>query len=117
MEIPWTKAISMNLRGSVGGGSYPFQELTGELPIREPSPHGEEVLFQENDVVVANYAKAGRPTRTCFEEKRFEIVKEQLCPGDVLLINFGHDDANFSKGDLGNMIYIEKGLEPRSFSE
>jgi lysophospholipase L1-like esterase len=85
--------------GQCGWGSYLFGQLTGELPGRVPSPHGEGVLFQGNEVVVANYAKAGQSTRTFLEEKRFDIVKEQLCSGDLLLINFGHNDASFSKQD------------------
>lgn len=83
--------------GQCGWGSYLFQELSGELPIRVPSSHGEGVLFKGHELVVANYAMAGQSTRTFVEEKRFDIVKQQLCPGDVLLINFGHNDANFSK--------------------
>ncbi|HBO37000.1 MAG TPA: hypothetical protein DD633_10755 [Sphaerochaeta sp.] len=90
--------------GQCGWGSYLFGQLTGELPGRVPSPHGEGVLFQGNEVVVANYAKAGRSTRTFVEEKRFDIVKQQLCPSDVLLINYGHNDASFTKQERNTTI-------------
>lgn len=43
-------------------------------------------------VEVCNHAISGRSTRSFLDEQRFEPVKEAMQPGDVLLIQFGHND-------------------------
>ena len=45
------------------------------------------------DVTVHNHAKAGRSARSFLLEKRFEPVEQQLQPGDILLMQFGHNDV------------------------
>lgn len=44
------------------------------------------------DVKVCNHAMSGRSTRSFLDEGRFEPVREGLKPGDVLMIQFGHND-------------------------
>ena len=44
------------------------------------------------DVQVFNYAVSGCSTRSFLNESRFEAVKAAMQPGDVLLIQFGHND-------------------------
>ena len=43
-------------------------------------------------VQVANHAMSGRSTRSFVDEGRFDPVREGMQPGDVLLIQFGHND-------------------------
>ena len=43
-------------------------------------------------VQVHNYARNGRSTKSFWEEGRFEAVERELSAGDVLLIQFGHND-------------------------
>ncbi len=43
-------------------------------------------------VKVANHAMSGRSTRSFVDEGRFDPVREGMKPGDVLLIQFGHND-------------------------
>ena len=45
-----------------------------------------------DDVSVANHAMSGRSTRSFLDEGRFEPVREGMRPGDVLMIQFGHND-------------------------
>lgn len=45
-------------------------------------------------VVVANHAMAGRSTRTFRKEGRWDKVKENMKPGDYLLIQFGHNEGS-----------------------
>ncbi|PRD54209.1 rhamnogalacturonan acetylesterase [Sphingobacterium gobiense] len=45
-------------------------------------------------ITVANHAMAGRSTRTFRKEGRWDRVKENMKPGDVLLIQFGHNEGS-----------------------
>ena len=49
-------------------------------------------VFDEKKCVFQNQAKAGRSTRTYLDEGRWEEVYNSLEPGDVVLIQFGHND-------------------------
>ena len=46
---------------------------------------------------VVNLAKAGRSTRTFLGEGRLEPVKQEAAPGDLVLIQFAHNDENKDK--------------------
>ena len=45
-------------------------------------------------VVVRNHAIGGRSTRSFIDERRLDRIKQEIKRGDVLLIQFGHNDAN-----------------------
>lgn len=49
-------------------------------------------VFDSTKCVFQNQAKAGRSTRTFIDEDRWEEVYNSLEPGDVVLIQFGHND-------------------------
>ena len=49
-------------------------------------------VFDANKCVFQNQAKAGRSTRTYIDEGRWEEVYNSLQRGDVVLIQFGHND-------------------------
>lgn len=44
---------------------------------------------------VRNHAKGGRSARSFIEEKRLDAIAAELRRGDLLLIQFGHNDAKF----------------------
>lgn len=46
---------------------------------------------------IRNHAMAGRSTRTFLEEGRLERVLEEIGEGDLMLIQFGHNDENREK--------------------
>jgi lysophospholipase L1-like esterase len=46
------------------------------------------------DVVIHNEAIAGRSTKTFIAEGRLDRIAHELEPGDTLLIQFGHNDAD-----------------------
>ena len=48
---------------------------------------------------VVDKAKNGRSTRTFFEEGRWREIYEALQPGDLVLIQFGHNDQSKDKVD------------------
>ena len=50
-------------------------------------------LFDTDRISVENHAKAGRSARTYLDEGRWDKVYKALCPGDFVLIQFGHNDA------------------------
>lgn len=55
------------------------------------------LLSSCDSVIVDDRAKGGRSTRTFFQEGRWRDVFENLKPGDLVLIQFGHNDAAESK--------------------
>ncbi len=54
-------------------------------------------LIKADQVEIANRAKGGRSTRTFFEEGRWGEVYRSLQQNDLVLIQFGHNDAAESK--------------------
>lgn len=50
-------------------------------------------LIKTDSVVVDDRARGGRSTRTFFQEGRWRSVYESLQPGDLVLMQFGHNDA------------------------
>jgi lysophospholipase L1-like esterase len=54
-------------------------------------------LIKTDSVVVDDRAKGGRSTRTFFQEGRWRFVYENMKPGDLVLIQFGHNDGSKSK--------------------
>ncbi|MBB3061176.1 rhamnogalacturonan acetylesterase [Microbulbifer rhizosphaerae] len=76
--------------------------VTGWGQKFEPFVNGENLealrpLIQGDRVKVVNRARGGRSTRTFFEEGRWEGIYQDLKPGDLVLIQFGHNDASVKK--------------------
>ena len=54
---------------------------------------GQEMArYLKRDIVVANHARNGRSTKSFLDEGRFDVIEEQIAPGDFLFIQFGHND-------------------------
>ena len=49
------------------------------------------------NVTICNHAKAGRSTRTFLEEGRLQQLDGEIRPGDLVLIQFAHNDENKEK--------------------
>jgi len=56
-------------------------------------------LIKTDSVIVIDKARSGRSTRSFFEEGRWAEVCRSLNPGDVVMIQFGHNDASVNKGE------------------
>lgn len=56
-------------------------------------------LVKTDSAVVDDRARGGRSTRSFFEEGRWSEIYRQLSPGDLVLIQFGHNDASVNKGE------------------
>jgi len=56
-------------------------------------------LVRSDSAVVDDRARGGRSTRSFFEEGRWSEIYSQLRPGDLVLIQFGHNDASVNKGE------------------
>ena len=50
------------------------------------------VLYVKESIAVESHAKNGRSTKSFLDEGRFEAVQRAMKPGDLLLIQFGHND-------------------------
>ncbi|SHF71507.1 transcriptional regulator, GntR family [Microbulbifer donghaiensis] len=55
--------------------------------------------FFDDSVRVENRAKNGRSTRTFIEEGLWDGIIDDLQPGDVVIIQFGHNDESEKKAD------------------
>jgi len=76
--------------------------MAEKLPEKRPETGWGECLaaqFRPGTVVVDNRAKNGRSTRTFLEEGRWQALLEATQPGEVVLIQFGHNDASVEKPD------------------
>jgi polygalacturonase/lysophospholipase L1-like esterase len=56
-------------------------------------------IIKSDSVIVDDRARGGRSTRSFFEEGRWAEVCNQLNPGDIVMIQFGHNDASVNKGE------------------
>lgn len=56
-------------------------------------------LVKADSALVKDVAQGGRSTRTFFQEGRWRSVYEKLNENDIVLIQFGHNDASKSKPD------------------
>lgn len=56
-------------------------------------------IIRTDSVIVDDRAKGGRSSRSFFEEGRWSEIYRQLQPGDVVMIQFGHNDASVAKGE------------------
>jgi lysophospholipase L1-like esterase len=74
--------------------------MAEKLPEKRPETGWGECLqslFDEKQVLVRNYAKNGRSTRTFISEGLWAALLEQLKAGDYVLIQFGHNDESKEK--------------------
>jgi lysophospholipase L1-like esterase len=58
-----------------------------------------QARFDSQDVRIVNHARNGRSTRTFISEGRWDAIVRSLRRGDVVLIQFGHNDAVKEKVD------------------
>lgn len=56
-------------------------------------------LIRTDSAIVEDRAVGGRSTRSFFEEGRWAEIYRLLSPGDVVMIQFGHNDASVNKGE------------------
>ncbi|GAB3235149.1 rhamnogalacturonan acetylesterase [Algoriphagus aestuariicola] len=78
----------LNKRYPLMGWGQVFQELFDPASISSLKH-----LIQTDSVLVDDRARGGRSTRTFFEEGRWSAVYRDLRPGDLVLMQFGHNDA------------------------
>ena len=74
-----------------GWGQY-FQELFDAETIASLG-----TLIKNDSVLVDNRAIGGRSTRSFFEEGRWAKVYNDLQAGDLVIIQFGHNDATLER--------------------
>jgi lysophospholipase L1-like esterase len=60
--------------------------------------------FFNDQVNVNNRALNGRSTKSFINEKRWDAVKNELNPGDFVLIQFGHNDEKVDKPTVGTSL-------------
>lgn len=76
--------------------------MAAKLPGKRPETGWGEPLsaqFRDGSVIVDNRAKNGRSTRTFIEEGRWHDLLQATKAGDVVLIQFGHNDQSVEKPD------------------
>ncbi len=104
--------------------------LVGDSTVRsngQPSPStqvpqwgwGERLApwIEPGKLQLANHAMAGRSTRTYLREGRWDAVLAQLKPGDVVLIQFGHNDGARVGDPAGKQRGTLPGIGPEQVEE
>ncbi|MBO7383626.1 MAG: GDSL family lipase, partial [Fibrobacter sp.] len=56
-------------------------------------------FFDGSRVQVVNYAIGGRSSKTFVQEGRLDEVKKNLQKGDIMMVQFGHNDRYFGSKD------------------
>lgn len=74
-----------------GWGQY-FQVLFDQTTIKSL-----DFLIQSDSVLVENHAIGGRSTRSFFEEGRWSKVYKEIQANDLVMIQFGHNDATLER--------------------
>mgnify|MGYP000574261353 FL=1 len=82
----------MKVRYPVTGWGQVFQPF-----MSSDSLYKIENVIKNNSVFVDDRARGGRSTRTFFQEGRWRAVYENLKKGDVVIMQFGHNDASKEK--------------------
>lgn len=82
----------MKTRYPIMGWGQVFQSFLSSDSLSQISN-----LVKADSALVVNKARGGRSTRTFFEEGRWREVKNALSEGDLVLIQFGHNDAAENK--------------------
>ena len=82
----------MKTRYPITGWGQVFQQF-----LVSDSLHKVQGLIKGERVIVVDRARGGRSTRTFFQEGRWRWVYENLKKDDVVLIQFGHNDAAETK--------------------
>jgi len=82
----------MKTRYPVTGWGQVFQQFFVKDSLQKVNG-----LIKTDSVKVDNRARGGRSTRTFFQEGRWRSIYEVLKEDDVVLIQFGHNDAAESK--------------------
>ena len=84
-----------------GGDYYPFDTYCG---------WGQMLSAYLPDDAVCNMAHSGLTSRCFIEDGHFDIVKKHMQPGDLMLIQFGHNDQKrrYLQADKEYPVYLEK---------
>ena len=76
--------------------------MAQKIPTRRPETGWGEMLgqyFRPEEVRVSNHAANGRSTRTFIDEGRWRGITDSLDDGDVVFIQFGHNDEASDRPD------------------
>ena len=76
-----------------------FSDLEFSVHPSPGSSFSNAVCYESDAVVIDNRAMGARSVKTYTEEGRTADVLASLLPGDYLLMQFGHNDANGEKPD------------------
>lgn len=93
-SVPDRAVVTVHLAGD--------STMAPKLDAKRPeSGWGEylEAQFRPGTVVVDNRARNGRSTRTFIELGEWQSLLAAVAPGDVVLIQFGHNDQSENKPD------------------
>ncbi len=65
----------------------------------ESTRFGQVVRYESDDLIIDNRAMAGRSARNYYDEQRAEDAIKEVQKGDIVLIQFAHNDANKAKAE------------------
>ena len=109
---------------AIANPKLPTVHIVGDSTVKSGGSRGmfgwgERITpyFNTSLVNVVNHAIGGRSSRTFFHEKRWERVLGQLKAGDVVLIQFGHNDGARVGDPAGKQRGSVPGIGPETVEE
>lgn len=76
--------------------------MAPKLPEKRPETGWGEMLgahFQDGKISIENRAMNGRSTKTFISEGRWQKIVDDLKKGDLVFVQFGHNDSSKDKGE------------------
>lgn len=107
---PFKKSVNIYLIGDSTVADYSLENdyeakrfpLNGWGQVFQPffkkdSIKSVQNLIKSDSIIIVDKAKGGRSTRTFFEEGRWAEIYKDLKKNDLVMIQFGHNDASVEK--------------------
>lgn len=116
------QSYSLQKEPQAGWGQLLMRHISGNKGYEQEHPENtefEQVVRYENDeIIIDNRAMAGRSAKSYYNEGRIQDALKAMNSGDVMLIQFAHNDANKSKPerylttDEYKQMLLEQYLQP-----
>lgn len=93
----WGEVLALALEQAYAQKHHESLNDFEEKTHRENSAFGQETIHTTSHFCVDNCAMAGRSSKSFRREERLDDIKANIKKDDVLIIQFGHNDAGFNK--------------------
>lgn len=93
----WGEFLALSLEKEYAAFHNDTFQSVEETSHRSNCPFLQETIHQTKHFRVDNCAMAGRSSKSFRREERLDDIRDNIKKGDLLIIQFGHNDAGFNK--------------------